>query len=250
MAEEPWYRRYFGADYLRIYRLADTAAQRDFLRRTLPPPSAAPRLLDLPCGHGRHAVWLAERGYRVTGLDLSPTFLGVARQGSREQSAPVALVRGDMRRFPFAAAAFDTAICMFTSLGYFADDDDHQRVLDEFRRVLRSGATFILDLANIDAVRVQPSHSSWSKEGVTVSSEYRFDEATRRATTRRTARFADGREEHYESSVRLFEGVEIEAMLAAAGFGIAARQGDYAGGPVSAALPRRILICRRGEGDA
>lgn len=245
MSERPWFERYFGADYLRIYRLADTAEQRAMLAEVLPPPAAAPRLLDVPCGHGRHAVWLTGLGYRVTGVDLSRTFLHVAQAAARHGFASLALARADMRRFPLGDRVFDAAICMFTSLGYFDALADNQRVLEEFGRVLRPGGRFVLDLANIDAVRRQIPHAQWEKDGVRVESEYLFDEATKRATTRRLAHFADGRSELYESSVRLFEGPEIERMLTSAGFAIDDQRGAYAGGPVSPELPRRILIASR-----
>lgn len=245
MTSEAWYRRYFGADYLRIYRLADTAEQLAMLARLLPPPGEVDRLLDLPCGHGRHSVALAERGYRVIGLDLSPVFLDVARHAAAEHEVDPGLVRGDMRRFPFADGAFDLAICLFNSLGYFEAEDDNQRVLAEFGRTVRPGGRLLLDLANIDHVRRQPSHSSWTQDGVTVSSEYQWDEASHRAITRRRAVFREGREERYVSSVRLYEAEEIAARLDDAGWTIAERYGAYSGGPVTAETPRRILDCRR-----
>ena len=244
---QAWYARYFGADYLRIYRLADTGEQLAFLREALADLAPGARVLDLPCGHGRHAVELARWGWRVVGVDLSPTFLATAAAAAAHAGQRLALVRGDMRRFPLSDAAFPAAICMFTSLGYFSDDAQHQAVLDEFARVLMPRGRFVLDLANIDAVRAQPTSAEWERDGVRVRSRYLWDEATRRATTQREAVFADGRVEHYESSVRLFEAAEIETMLARAGLAIERVQGAYTGGPVTPESRRRILICARGE---
>ncbi|MCC7491460.1 MAG: methyltransferase domain-containing protein [Fimbriimonadaceae bacterium] len=245
MTAGPWYQRYFGSDYLRIYRLADTAEQIAFLRDLLRHSGPPGRLLDLPCGHGRHAVEIAGWGWQVTGLDLSPPFLQVAAQAAGAAGRPVRLVRGDMRCFPLASATFEVSICMFTSLGYFDEVAENARVLREFWRVTRPGGRFVLDLANIDFVRQQAPRAEWSKDGVTVRSEYLWSEATRRAVTRRWATFDDGRAEQYESSVRLFEGAEIEGLLAASGFVVESQQGAYRGGPVSPQLPRRILLCRR-----
>ncbi len=240
-----WYERYFGADYLRIYRLADTAEQLQFLRDHLAAEAPGTRLLDLPCGHGRHAVEVASWGFRVTGLDLSTTFLDVARRAAAEHQVSLRLVRGDMRAFPFATASTDVAICLFNSLGYFAGAAENARVVHEFGRVVRPGGRLILDLANIDHVRHQPPSAFWEKDGAKVTTTYLWDEATHRAQTRRRVLFDDGREEHYESSVRLYEGPEIEALLAAAGFVIETRYGTWRGGDLTAATPRRILLCRR-----
>ena len=240
----PWYETYFGADYLSIYRLADTAAQLAMLERLLA-PYAGGRILDLPCGHGRHSVPLAQRGFQMVGLDLSPVFLDVARGAARQAHLPPRFARADMRVMPIADASCDAAICMFTSLGYFDSDAQHRGVLCEFSRVVKPGGGLVLDLANIDAVRRQPPTSHWTKDGVEVHSRYSFDEASRRATTYRQVTFADGRTAEYDSSVRLFEAAEIEPMLHTSGWAIIEQQGSYAGGPVVPEQPRRILVCRR-----
>src|SRR2546427_790317 len=67
-------------------------------------------LLDLGCGTGNHALILAKRGYRVTGIDSSAGMLRVARSKARGQSN-LAFVRADMRRFDLGRT-FDAAICM------------------------------------------------------------------------------------------------------------------------------------------
>jgi SAM-dependent methyltransferase len=241
----PWYERYFGADYLRIYRLADTEEQLAFLRTVLAPYRGGGWVLDLPCGHGRHCLTLASEGWRLVGLDLSPTFLAVAGRRAAELALPGRLARADMRFVPLADGACAAAICMFTSLGYFDRDAEHQQVLDEFGRVVAAGGRLVLDLANINAVRRQPPGAEWRKDGVQVVSRYLWHEDRRRAETRRTVTFADGRVEHYQSSVRLFEADEIEAMLAAAGFAIETVYGSYRAEPLTETQPRRLLVAVR-----
>ena len=74
----------------------------------LPPPAAGP-VLDLACGSGRAAVWLARRGWRVTGIDHQPEALALARRLAAEAGVPVALAAADLRepaalpRGPWAA---------------------------------------------------------------------------------------------------------------------------------------------------
>jgi len=71
----------------------------DFLRRwwrLLPPPAAGP-VLDLACGSGRAAVWLAERGWRVTGVDHQPEALALARALAADRGVAPALLAGDLR---------------------------------------------------------------------------------------------------------------------------------------------------------
>jgi len=52
-------------------------------------------LLDVGCGTGRHAVLLSEKGFKVTGIDLSPEMLKIARRRSKK----VRFLQGDMRTF-------------------------------------------------------------------------------------------------------------------------------------------------------
>ncbi len=94
-------------------------------------------VLDCPTGFGRHALVLAEAGYRVTGLDRSPELLADAdrRRGGAEWPH---LVRGDYRELPFSDASFDAVFNLFSSLGYLEQDED-VGVLREFRRVLAAG---------------------------------------------------------------------------------------------------------------
>jgi SAM-dependent methyltransferase len=92
-------------------------------------------VLDCPTGFGRHALVLAEEGYRVTGLDRSETLLAEAVRRRGETEWP-RFVRGDYRELPFEDASFDAVLNLFSSLGYLGRDGD-LGVLREFRRVLR-----------------------------------------------------------------------------------------------------------------
>jgi len=239
-----WYETYFGPDYLRIYRLADTQDQLDFLRHVLPSRPGT-RVLDVCCGHGRHAVVLAGWGYGVVGLDLSAPFLKVAQATAQGHGLPLPLVRGDVRAFPFQAGIFDVALSMFTSFGYFDDDRENELVLHQIAATLKPGALFILDLANPDFVRHQPPTSSWEHEGVKVSTVYAFNETTRRATTRRTVQFPEGQEKVYESSVRMYERDEIVSLVEAAGFTVQTLYGSYDRAPIDPSRKRMILVSER-----
>ena len=99
-------------------------------------------VLDLPCGWGRLRPALVDRGYRVVGGDLSP--MNLRRHRSE---CPGPLVRLDFRNLPFRDACADGLFCAYTSWGYFATDEENQRQLDEFARVLRPGGALLLDLA-------------------------------------------------------------------------------------------------------
>ncbi len=86
-----------------------------FLDRHLPPEG---RILDLGCGTGRHLVYLASRGHRPLGLDLSPHMLAEARANLRATGCRLPLVRADLECLPFPEApCFDGILLMFSTLG-------------------------------------------------------------------------------------------------------------------------------------
>src|SRR5271170_7033063 len=102
--QSAWYVNFFGEDYLNIYRHTLTAERTEkevaFAEQKLA-LNAGARVLDLCCGPGRHSVLLAKRGYKVTGLDLSESYLGLARPGATDSKVGFDTVSADMREIPF-----------------------------------------------------------------------------------------------------------------------------------------------------
>lgn len=119
------------------------------------------RVLDIPCGTGRHALRLARRGASVLGVDITEAYLKEARRkGARVPNAR--FVRGDMRRIPLEGE-FDAAINLWTSFGYFADPADDLRVLRGVARALKPGGLFLIDLNDFAAIRQRGRVRNWAK---------------------------------------------------------------------------------------
>ena len=119
-------------------------------------------ILDCPCGFGRHAVLLAEKGYLVTGLDRSQTLLDEAERRRAEGEWP-RFLRGDYRELPFQDASFDAVLNLFSSLGYLERDED-VGVLRELRRVLRPGGALVVETAHRDGfARSAASSRTWDR---------------------------------------------------------------------------------------
>src|SRR5262245_33291338 len=115
-----WFTTWFDSEhYHRLYanRTSGEAAHlidRLIERRHL---SCGGTVLDLGCGSGRHSRYLSEKGFDVTGLDLSAESLALAR---RYEGENLRFVRQDMR-LPFRTGPFDHVLNLFTSFGYFDD---------------------------------------------------------------------------------------------------------------------------------
>lgn len=106
-----------GSDYERIYRL-DLEVTRREVDAILAMSGAKPgtSILDLCCGVGRHAVEFARQGFEVTGLDISSTFLDVARRKAVQAGVQITWVEGDMRDIPFEDR-FDLVVNLFGAWG-------------------------------------------------------------------------------------------------------------------------------------
>lgn len=137
-----WFETFFGGLALDLWRATfppeETRREADFIIRHLElrPGRWA---LDVPCGNGRHAVELAWRGIRMTGVDLATGFLDEARRSAPE----VEWVQTDMRALPWTDR-FDGAYCWGNSFGYF----DHASCLEflaAIARALKPGGRFLLD---------------------------------------------------------------------------------------------------------
>jgi SAM-dependent methyltransferase len=98
--------------------------------RFLPRPPGS--VIDLGCGTGSHAMILAKRGYRVTGIDASAAMLRAARAKARNRRNP-AFLRADMRSFELGRT-FDAAVCMDGAFTHLLTDRD---LLAHLRRVRR-----------------------------------------------------------------------------------------------------------------
>ncbi|HVV27180.1 MAG TPA: class I SAM-dependent methyltransferase [Rhizomicrobium sp.] len=140
---------YAGA-YDSLYGEKDYASECDMIEALMlrPGSSRAAKLLDLGCGTGNHAIPLAQRGHRVSGVDLSEAMLIQARDKASAAgiSANTDFYLGDVRDIRLSAGKFDAAIMMFAVLGYQQTDDDVLAALRTARAHITTGAPFIFDV--------------------------------------------------------------------------------------------------------
>ncbi len=101
-------------------------------------------VLEVAPGPGFLAIELArDARYRVTGLDISRTFVEIARKNAAEAGVPVDMRLGNASDMPFADDSFDLLVCRAA----FKNFSEPQKAIDEMRRVLRPGGTgVIIDL--------------------------------------------------------------------------------------------------------
>ncbi len=242
MKRTPWFRDWFGGEYLALYPHRDRAEARravELLQDTAGLGSGT-RVLDLACGAGRHLVELDRIGSRAMGLDLSPRMLAAARDALPDAG----LVRADMRYLPFRPASFDVVTSYFTSFGYFDDESDDLGVLHEVRRVLRPGGVFLFDFMNAEAVVTNlRTEDRRTVSGVDVIQERRLVEGGRVVEKRITIGPREGEPgREFVERVRLYRPEELESMMIHARLAPGPRFGGYDSSPFTLASPRYIVV--------
>lgn len=235
-----WYEQSFGADYLIVYKHRNLQHAYEEVKRMiewLSLPQHA-EVLDLCCGMGRHAMALAEFGYKVTGLDLSEVLLAEAHK--LDVNGEVEWLQGDMRNIPLQTS-FDAVVNLFTSFGYFSTDEDNEQVLHEVNRVLKPEGQFIIDFLNASYVKQNlVPYSERQVDGITIE-ETRSIEAD--TVVKRIVVKEDGRQSrHYEERVQLYTLADFEAMLANAQLHIDQVYGDYNRSPLDPDISPRLII--------
>lgn len=236
-----------AAEYLHFYddtlRAEDTPRQVDFLEREMPIAPGA-RVLDLGCGHGRHANELARRGHQVMGVDLVMGFLDVARAEARAEGLAVDYALGDARGLG-VRGAFDNAVCLFDAFG-FLDDEGNQEHLHAAATALVSGGSLLLDVRNRDwiARSILPVTVLDKGEDMMID-RHAFDSATGRLVDRRTY-VRGGAARTVTFSIRLYSLSELTMMLRAVGLTVERSWGGWDGGPVSLARNRLMVLARKG----
>jgi SAM-dependent methyltransferase len=243
-APKPWFAQIFDEDYLRTFPSSpswQTRREVEFVIESLALSSQS-NVLDLGCGHGRHAVEIAKQGIKVTGIDLSIPLLIRGTEEARRLGVDVNFVHGDMRELPFENE-FDGAYCLSTSFGYF-DDEANRKVVAILARALKPGGKLLLDLINRDYIAPElPTRVWWQGHGCVVLEEVDFDYFSSRLQVQRSVIYEDGRQVEQEISIRAYSLHEIGHVLLKGGFRVAEVSGDPAlRGKFFGAHSRQLII--------
>lgn len=240
---------FFGPGYLKEYEniltKERTKAEVDFLAKALKLKRGA-KILDCPCGHGRHAVELARRGYKVTGQDLNSFFLKEAKKTAKRARVSVRWIQGDMRDIPFQGE-FDVVLNLYTAFGYLESDEEDEKALSEAAKALRPKGKFILELNNRERVIRTYHEKDWQQlsDGSIVITEKKFDQAAGRNVERRIRIWKNGKHEEFMLFIRMYTIAELVKMLRRAGLILKEMYGDYNGGPITFDSKRYILIAEK-----
>jgi len=218
-----WFENWFDSEYYHIlYKNRDDNEAQLFLDNLLSktelPEGAS--ILDLACGKGRHAKYLASKGYFVTGTDLSANSIDTANESSSDHlSFEVHDMRSPMNM------EFDAVFNLFTSIGYFNNLEDNKAVFAAINSMLKQDGLFVIDFMNVNKVESNlVEHELKEVDGIT----FRINRKIEDGKILKSIRFEDkGKSHHFEEKVQALTREDFIGLIESSGLGKLFFFGDY-----------------------
>ncbi|MFO0969991.1 MAG: class I SAM-dependent methyltransferase [Gemmataceae bacterium] len=200
-------------------------------------------LLDLACGVGRHSIELARRGCLVTGVDRTDAYLDEARRRAAEEGLEIEWIREDMRRFR-RPDAFDAAVSLLSSFGYFERDTDEQETLANVHASLKPGGRLVMDLLGKEVLARTFRPRDWQEdaERKTFLLEERQVRSGWQYIDNRWLLLDGASQREFRWSIRIYSGGELEGLLRGAGFHRVTLYGDLSGAPYDNEARRLVAL--------
>ena len=234
-----WFKDWFDENYKLLYRhrdMKDAENQVELILRVVRPDRDW-RILDLACGEGRHSTFFKDRGFDITGIDLSKTLIDIGR----EKFPGLKLIECDMRNIP---GSYDMILSLFTSFGYFEEEKEDVKVLSEVYNSLNSGGVFWFDFLNENYVRKNLNDRKTEKtiDDIKITEEKSIVD---NRVNKRIFFLSSAGSREYTESVRLYSKEELTMMLDETGFNIINVFGDYLGNDWNSGSERSIFYCNK-----
>ncbi|MDR1176553.1 MAG: class I SAM-dependent methyltransferase [Treponema sp.] len=203
-----------------------------------------PRLLDLCCGFGRMSLEFARRGFAVTGVDITKTYLAAGREDAEAEGLEIEFVQEDIRRFR-KNAAFDLAVNLYNSFGYFEDPADDRIFVKNVYDSLTDGGSFIIDVLGKEiAVRDYTEAEWFEKAGYIVLTEYEPVDSWG-SIWNRWILIKDTERIEKVFIQRLYAASELRSLLLGAGFEQVEICGDWDESPYDTQAQSLIAVARK-----
>jgi SAM-dependent methyltransferase len=241
--KKEWYRNWFDSPYYDILYKDRDQEEADMFVHNLVKHLAPPKnslMLDLACGKGRYSIALNRMGYHVTGIDLSQRKIEAAK---KYQNSGLVFAVNDMR-MPLEPNKYDYVFNLFTSFGYFDNDEENKLVLTNVYNSLKKGGIFVLDYVNGEkTVKHLMKNEGCSIKGV----DFIIKRYVKNNLLVKEINIKDGDEEcNFSEKVNIFSEPSLKGYITGCGFEIMEILGDYQLNPFdSITSDRLIIICKK-----
>lgn len=234
-----WFATWFDSPYYHLlYRHRDDTEAGYFLKNLLKylNPGDDCHMADIPCGKGRHAIFLNRLGYKVTGLDLAANSIQLAQKFANER---LKFGVHDMRQ-PYEKEQFDIILNLFTSLGYFDNEADNLKVFQSFHKALVPNGQLVVDFFNAAHVL---KHLKTSDEKVVNSVHFSITKHIEGNRIIKTIQVKHmDREFTFYEKVQLITLSELKNWLASSGFEVTDLFGNYSLDSFDEATSERMIV--------
>lgn len=223
MKTKDWFTDWFNTSYYHILYKNRNDADAQLFMKNITALLALPKnthILDLPCGKGRHSVFLNSLGYKVTGGDLAKNSIEFAKKFENER---LNFEVHDMRK-PFNNK-YDAVFNLFTSFGYFDDDKEDLLILENIKNGLNRNGYFVFDFLNAEKVKL-----NLVKEETKIVDDITFNikrEITNGFIIKHISFFADNEQHSYTERVKYLDIDKMRFYLEKVGFTITNVFGNY-----------------------
>jgi len=249
--DSTWYVDFFRDDYLNVYGhlFSTERAEKEvaFAEKALQLQPGA-RLLDLCCGQGRHCVPFARQGFQVTGLDLNPPYLELARQAAKANNVQVETIAADMRQIPFRSH-FDAAVNMYSSFGYLESEAEDLKVLESVAAALKPAGRLLLDMLNREWAVANYIQNDWHSgaDGTLYVERRDLDFASSRMhVSFSIIEPAGGRRDSIGHHIRLYTLTETIRLLERVGMSVTSVFGGFDSESYAIDTRRMIILAQKG----
>ncbi len=157
--QQNWYKDWFNSSYYhQLYFNRDDKEAESFIDNLINhlKPTKGNTMLDVACGKGRHSIQLANKGFDVTGIDLSEDSI---KEALKAQSDTLHFYKHDMR-LPFRINYYDYAFNFFTSFGYFKTKREHDNSIRTIAQSIKKDGVFVMDFLNVHYAEDHIVHQS------------------------------------------------------------------------------------------
>ena len=222
-SKKDWFTDWFNTKYYHIlYQHRDDYEAQVFMTnlvKYLEIPKGN-SILDLACGKGRHSIFLNSLDYKVTGADLS---INSIKHASESKNESLDFIVQDMR-LPFPVKV-DAVFNLFTSFGYFADDTEDIRVIENIKNSLNKNGVAVIDYLNVQKTieNLIPNETIFLDD-----IEFQISKEVKNDFIIKKIEFTvEGKYHNYYERVKCLTLERFEKIISAAGLKIKNTFGDY-----------------------
>ena len=247
MACENWFETWFDSPYYHLlYSHRDLKEALNFtnfinryFQKAKKSNGEVQKLIDVGCGKGRHSYHFQQLGYDVTGIDLSEKSIAEARQMENKH---LHFMRQDMRQ-PFGWNTYDFAVNLFTSFGYFENDEDEITVLQNIYNSLKSDGIFVFDYFNpqlVSKIKCINEIKNINEIKFEISKKLHQNKVVKKIKVS-----DNGKTFHFEENVKLIGFEFMQKALLDIGFTLRDVYGGYFGEPYNSETERMIIVAKK-----